>query len=30
MYEEVKKTNKYVGCKKLRRFSKLYIGLRYS
>ena len=29
MHVEVKKTNRNVGCKKLRRFSELYIGSRY-
>ena len=29
MYVEIKKTNRNVGCKKLRRFSELYVGSRY-
>ena len=29
MYVGEKKRNKTVGCKKLRRFSELYIGSRY-
>ena len=29
MYVEIKKTNRNVSCKKLRKFSELYIGLRY-
>ena len=29
MYVKVKKTNRNVGFKKLRRFSELYIGSRY-